>query len=95
MYYIVNLNEIWNYKDSPLFLNPQSILGFHEFVGTRMFGFSRSSAVTTTLHTYPNFLNKGNDPLECSVKLVRFLSVFVDVGEILVMADDVATHSNF
>jgi len=60
-----------------------------------MFGFSRSFAITTMLHAYPNFLNKGNDPLRMQVSnCLSYPSVFVDVGENLVMADDVVTFSN-
>ncbi len=44
---------------------------------------------------YPNYLNKGKTPFECKCQIdsttFRF---FVDAGENLVMADDVATPSN-
>jgi hypothetical protein len=40
MLYIVNENENWNYDDSHVLLDPPSILGFHEFVETKMSGFS-------------------------------------------------------
>jgi hypothetical protein len=60
-----------------------------------MSGFSRSSAITTTLYAYPNFLNKGNDPLQMQVpNCFSYILVFVDAGENLVMADDVITPSN-
>jgi hypothetical protein len=60
-----------------------------------MFGFSRSFAITTTLHDYPNFLNKGNDPLRMQVpNYFDYPSIFIDVGENLIMADDVATPPN-
>jgi hypothetical protein len=60
-----------------------------------MFGFSRSSTITITPHAYPNFLNKGNDPLQMQMpNCFDYLSVFVDVGENLVMADGVAMPSN-
>jgi hypothetical protein len=60
-----------------------------------MFGFSRSFAITTMSYTYPNFLNKGNDPLRMQVSnCFGYLSIFVDVGENLIMANDVATPSN-
>jgi hypothetical protein len=46
-------------------------------------------------YAYPNFLNKGNDPLRMQVPTCfDYLSVFVEAGENLVMADDVATPSN-
>ncbi len=57
--------------------------------------FSRSSVVTATPYAYPNFLNKGNDPLQMQVpNCFSYPLVFVDVSEILIMADDVATPSN-
>jgi hypothetical protein len=60
-----------------------------------MFGFSRSFVVTITPHAYPNLLNKGNDPPSNVIaKLFRLPLVFVDAGENLVMADDVAMPSN-
>jgi len=60
-----------------------------------MFGFSRSFAITTMPHAYPNFLNKGNDPFQMQVpNYFGYLSIFVDAGENLVMVDDVATPSN-
>jgi hypothetical protein len=60
-----------------------------------MFGFSRSSIVITTPHAYPNFLNKGNDPLRMQLpNCFGYPSIFVDASENLVMADDVATPSN-
>jgi hypothetical protein len=60
-----------------------------------MFDFSQSSAVTTTLHTYPNFLNKGNDPLRMQVpNYFGYPLVFVDADENLVMANDVTTPLN-
>jgi hypothetical protein len=40
-------------------------------------------------------LNKGNGPIQMQVPIwFGYLSAFVDAGEILVMADDVATLSN-
>jgi hypothetical protein len=46
-------------------------------------------------HAYLNFLNKGNGPFKCKCQFGSVtLSVFVDAGEILVMADDVAMPSN-
>jgi len=60
-----------------------------------MFNFSRNFSIITTLHAYPNFLNKGNDPLRMQVpNSFNYPSIFVDVGENLVMANDVATPSN-
>jgi hypothetical protein len=51
-----------------------------------MFGFSRSSAVTATPYAYPNFLNKGNNPLRMQVpNCFSYPSIFVDAGEILVI----------
>jgi hypothetical protein len=46
-------------------------------------------------HAYPNFLNKGNDPLRMQMpNCFSYLSVFVYACENLVMANDVATPSN-
>jgi hypothetical protein len=46
-------------------------------------------------HAYPNFLNKGNDPLRMQViNYLSYLSVFINACENLVMADDVASPSN-
>jgi hypothetical protein len=46
-------------------------------------------------HAYPNFLNKGNNPLRMQVlNCFSYLSVFIDVGENLVIVNDVATPSN-
>jgi hypothetical protein len=60
-----------------------------------MFNFSRNFAIITTFHAYPNFLNKGNDPLRMQVpNSFNYPSIFVDAGENLVMVDDVATPSN-
>ncbi len=60
-----------------------------------MFEFSRSSAVTITFHAYPNFLNKGNDPLRMKMpNCSSYLSIFVDAGENLVKVDDLAMPSN-
>jgi hypothetical protein len=60
-----------------------------------MSDFSQNFAVTTTPFAYPNFLNKGKTPFKCKCQIgsatFRF---FVDAGENLVMADDVATPSN-
>jgi hypothetical protein len=58
-------------------------------------GFSRNSAVTTTPSAYPKFLNKGKTPFECKCQIgSAIFRFFVNVGEILVMGDDVATTSN-
>ncbi len=44
---------------------------------------------------YLNFLNKGNNPLQLQVpNYFGYLSIFVDVNENLVMADDIATPLN-
>jgi hypothetical protein len=60
-----------------------------------MSGFSRSSAVTATPYAYPNFLNKGNNPLQMQVpNCFNYPSFFVDASENLVMADDVTTPLN-
>ncbi len=60
-----------------------------------MFGFSRSFAITTMPHAYPNFLNKGNNPLRIQMpNCFNYPSIFVDVGENLIMVDDVVTPSN-
>jgi hypothetical protein len=60
-----------------------------------MFKFSRSSAVIAMPHAYPNFLNKGNDPLQMQMpNCFDYPLVFVDVGENLVMVNDVVTPSN-
>jgi hypothetical protein len=60
-----------------------------------MSGFSRSSAIITMLFAYLNFLNKGNNPFQLQVpNYFGYLSIFVDVNENLVMADDIATPLN-
>jgi hypothetical protein len=60
-----------------------------------MTGFSRSSIVTAMPYAYPSFLNKGNDPLRMQVlNCFGSPSIFVDVGENLVMPNDVAMPSN-
>jgi hypothetical protein len=72
-----------------------SILGLHEFVGTKISEFSRNSVITATPYAYPNFLNKGNNPLRMQMpNYFNYLSIFVDASENLVMANDVATFSN-
>jgi len=61
-----------------------------------MFKFSWGFAITPTPYTYPNLLNqKASTPFERKYRIVfvTFLT-FVDVGENLVMADDVATPLN-
>jgi hypothetical protein len=46
-------------------------------------------------YAYPNFLNKGNDPLQMQVpNCFGYHSIFVDAGENLVMANDVVTPLN-
>jgi len=46
-------------------------------------------------HAYPNFLNKGNNPLRIQMpNCFNYPSIFVDVGENLIMVDDVVTPSN-
>ncbi len=61
-----------------------------------MFEFSWGSAVTPTPYTYPNLLNKkAPNPFERKYHIIFVtLLVFVDVGENLVMADDVAMPLN-
>jgi hypothetical protein len=60
-----------------------------------MSGFSQSSAVIATPYTYPNFLNKDNDPFRMQMlNYFDYPSIFVDVGENLVMVDDVDTPLN-
>jgi hypothetical protein len=60
-----------------------------------MFGFSRSSSITTTPYTYLNFLNKGNNPFRMQVpNYFGYLSIFVDLNENLVMTNDVVMPSN-
>ncbi len=61
-----------------------------------MFEFSWSFAVTPTPYAYPNLLNKKTStPSERKYHIISVtLLVFVDVGENLVMADDVTTPSN-
>jgi hypothetical protein len=57
--------------------------------------FSQSSTVIATPHTYPNFLNKGNNARQMKMpNCFSYPSVFVDACENLVMANDVATPSN-
>jgi hypothetical protein len=61
-----------------------------------MFEFSWSSTVILTPYAYPNLLNKK--PLTLFERKYHIVSatllVFVDVGENLAMANDVATSSN-
>jgi hypothetical protein len=79
----------------PCTLDPPSILGLHEFVETKMSGYSRNFAVTTTPSAYLNFLNKSKTPFECKCQIgLVIFRFFIDAGENLVMADDVATPSN-
>ncbi len=61
-----------------------------------MFKFSWGSVVIPTPYAYPNLLNKkASTPFERKYHNVSAtLLVFVDAGENLVMADDVATPSN-
>ncbi len=61
-----------------------------------MFEFSWGFAVIPTFYTYPNLLNKKTStPFERKYHIVfATLLVFVDAGDNLVMADDVATPSN-
>jgi hypothetical protein len=61
-----------------------------------MSGFSQNSTVTTTPSAYLNFLNKDKTPFECKCQIgsSTFRFFFVNEGENLVMADDVATPSN-
>jgi hypothetical protein len=60
-----------------------------------MSGFSRNFAVTTTPSAHPNFLNKGKTPFECKNQIdSATFQFFVDAGENLVMADNVAMPSN-
>jgi hypothetical protein len=44
-------------------------------------------------HTYPNFLNKGNNPFECKCQIVLTTFGFL-LMQVKVMADDVITPSN-
>ncbi len=47
------------------------------------------------LSAYPNFLNKGKTPFKCKCQIgLATFRFFVDVGENLVMADDVTMPSN-
>jgi hypothetical protein len=60
-----------------------------------MSDFSRNSAITTTPSTYTNLLNKGKTPFECKCQIgLATFRFFVDAGENLVMADDVAMPLN-
>ncbi len=79
-----------------ILLDPLSKLRFDESIRSRMFEFSWGSAITPTPYAYPNLLNKKTlTPFERKYHIVSAtLLVFVDVGENLVMADDVATLSN-
>ncbi len=79
-----------------ILLDPPSKLGFDESIRSKMFEFSWGSVVTPTPYTYPNLLNKkASTPFERKYHIVSTtLLVFVDAGENLVMADDVATPSN-
>jgi hypothetical protein len=46
-------------------------------------------------HAYPNFLNKGNDPLRMQMpNCFGYPSIFIDACENLIMANDVVTPSN-
>jgi hypothetical protein len=60
-----------------------------------MSGFSRNFAVTITPSAHPNFLNKGKTPFECKCQIgsVTF-QFFVNVGENLIMMNDVTMPSN-
>jgi hypothetical protein len=68
-------------KDSHVLIHPLSILGLHEFVGTRMSESSWSFAVIATPHAYPNFLNKRNDPFEhkCQIGSTTFRILLMQV----------------
>jgi hypothetical protein len=69
-------------KTPHILLDPPSKLGFDESIRSRMFEFSRGSAVTPTPDAYPNLLNKkASTPSEHKYHLVctTFL-VFVDAG---------------
>ncbi len=61
-----------------------------------MFQFSWGSTITPTPYAYLNLLNKKTStPFERKYHIVSAtLLVFVDVGENLVMVDDVTTPSN-
>jgi len=61
-----------------------------------MFEFSWGSTVTPTPNAYPNLLNKKASTLSKRKYHIVFVTllVFVNAGENLVMADDVATPSN-
>ncbi len=85
-----------HHRDPHILLDPPSKLGFDESSRSRMFEFSWGSIITPTLYAYPNLLNKKVSTLserKYHIVYVVFL-IFVDVGENLVMADDVATPSN-
>ncbi len=85
-----------HHKNPHILLDPPSKLGFDESIKSRMFEFSWGFAVTPTPYAYPNLLNKkASTPFEHKYHIVSttFL-VFVDAGENLVMADDVAMPLN-
>ncbi len=85
-----------HHKNPHILLDPPSKLGFDESIRSRMFKFSWGSTVTPTLYAYPNLLNKKTStPFEHKYHIIfATLLVFVDVGENLVMANDVTTPSN-
>ncbi len=83
-------------SQKPSHLDPPSKLGFDESIRSKMFEFSWSSTVTSTPYTYPNLSNnKTSTPSKRKyhIESTTYL-VFVDVGENLVMADDVGKPSN-
>ncbi len=85
-----------HHKNPHILLDPPSKLRFDESIRFRMFEFSWSFVVTPTPYAYPNLLNKkASTPSERKYHIVfATLLVFVDAGENLVMANDVATPLN-
>jgi len=85
-----------HHKNPHILLDPPSKLGFDESIRSRMFEFLWGSAVTPTPYAYFNLLNKKvSTPSERKYHIVyATLLVFVDTGENLVMANDVATPLN-
>ncbi len=85
-----------HHKNPRILLDPSSKLWFNESIKSRMFKFSWGSVITPTPYAYPNILNKkALTPSERKYHIISVtLLVFVDVGENLVMVDDVATPSN-
>jgi len=77
------------------FLNPP-LKGFHESFGTKMLGFSWSFVVIAIHYAYFNSLNKDIDLFGMQIlNCFDYFLVLIDVGEDVIMANDVVTPLNF